>query len=99
VAYRIDFTPEAADQIAGLRAHQRARLLDMIERQLVSQPMIETRNRRPLRPNPVAEYRLRVGALRVYYDVRGEPERLVIVKAVGVKVRDRVSVGGIEVKL
>jgi hypothetical protein len=32
-------------------------------------------------------------------DVRGEPERLVIVKAVGVKVRDRVYVGDIEVRL
>ena len=57
-----------------------------------------TRHRKPLRPNPIAQYRLRVGSLRVYYDVLA-PERLVLVKAVGFKVRDRVYVGGSEVKL
>jgi mRNA-degrading endonuclease RelE of RelBE toxin-antitoxin system len=47
----------------------------------------------------VAQYRLRVGELRVYYDVQETPERLVIVKAVGIKVRNRVHVGGKEIKL
>jgi mRNA-degrading endonuclease RelE of RelBE toxin-antitoxin system len=96
---RIVFSPEADDHIAQLKAHQRAKLLDMIERQLVSQPMQATRHRKPLRPNPVAQYRLRVGEQRVYYDVQEQPERLVIVKAVGRKVRDRLYVGGVEVKL
>ena len=99
MAYRIDFSPEADEHIARLKAHQRAKLLDMIGRQLVSQPMHTTRHRKPLRPNPVAQYRLRVGELRAYYDVQEQPERLVVVKAVGLKVRDRVYVGGQEVKL
>jgi mRNA-degrading endonuclease RelE of RelBE toxin-antitoxin system len=71
----------------------------MIARQLVSQPTIETRQRKALRPNPVAQYRLRIGELRVYYDVQEAPERLVVVKAVGLKLRDRVYVGGKEIKL
>jgi mRNA-degrading endonuclease RelE of RelBE toxin-antitoxin system len=71
----------------------------MIARQLAHQPTVETRNRKPLRPNPVAQYRLRVGVLRVYYDVQEAPERLVVVKAVGVKARDKVYVGGKEIKL
>jgi mRNA-degrading endonuclease RelE of RelBE toxin-antitoxin system len=99
VAYRIEFSPEADEHVARLKAHQRTKLLDMIERQLISQPTIQTRQRRPLRPNPVAQYRLRIGELRVYYDVREAPERLVIVKAVGIKVRDRVRVGGEEIEL
>ena len=37
--------------------------------------------------------------LRVYYEVRGEAERVVVVKAVGVKDRDRVRIGGGELKL
>ena len=71
----------------------------MIARQLAHQPTLQTRNRKPLRPNPVAQYRLRVGGLRVYYDVQGAPEGLVTVKAVGVKIRDQVYVGGKEVQL
>ena len=99
MAYHILFSPEADEHIARFKAHQRTRLLDMIERQLVSQPTIQTRQRKPLRPNPVAQYRLRIGELRVYYDVQEAPERLVIVKAVGIKRRDRVHVGGKEIRL
>jgi mRNA interferase RelE/StbE len=99
VAYRIDFSPEADEQIARLKAHQRPRLLDAIARQLAYEPTLEARHRRPLRPNPVAQYRLRVGELRVYYDVQEAPENVVVVKAVGIKVRNRVYVGGKEVQL
>jgi hypothetical protein len=56
-------------------------------RQVAHQPTLETRHRKPMRPNPIAQYRLRVGELRV-----------VVVKAVGIKLR-RVYVGGKEVQL
>jgi len=99
MVYRVEFSPEADDHVASLKAHQRARLLDAIERQLAHQPTIETRHRKPLRPNAVAQYRLRIGELRVYYDVRKAPDNVVIVKAVGVKVRNRIYVGGKEIQL
>jgi len=67
--------------------------------ELAHQPTLPTRNRMPLRPNPVAQYRLRAGRLRVYYDVEETPESLVIVKAVGIKIRERVYVGGREIEL
>ena len=51
-----------------------------------------------MEPNPIAEYRLRVGEMRVYYDVV-DAERIVKVKAIGIKSRDRVFVGGKEIKL
>ena len=44
-------------------------VLDAIERQLVSEPLKESRNRKPLRPNPIAPWELRVGGLRVFYEV------------------------------
>ena len=50
-------------------------------------------------PNPVGHYRLRIGDLRVYYDVIETPERIVVVKAVGIKVRERVFIGGEDVSL
>lgn len=46
-----------------------------------------------MRPNPVAPWELRIGTLRVYYDVQEEPEQVVKVRAVGVKYRNRLRIG------
>ena len=51
-----------------------------------------------MRPNPVAPWRLRAGKLRVYHEV-SEPDRLVTVRAIGIKDRNRVTIGGVEVDL
>ena len=99
MGYRIELSPEAGDHIAGLSARDRAIVLDAIGEQLAHEPSLPTRNRKPLRPNPVAQYRLRAGKLRVYYDVEETPRALVIVKAVGIKIRERVYVGGREIEL
>ena len=46
-----------------------------------------------MRPNPIAPWELRIGNLRVYYDVEEEPGRKVVILAVGVKQRNRVRIG------
>jgi mRNA-degrading endonuclease RelE of RelBE toxin-antitoxin system len=46
-----------------------------------------------MRPNPLAPWELRIGDLRVYYDVEEKPEPTVCVLAVGVKQRNRVRIG------
>jgi hypothetical protein len=46
-----------------------------------------------MRPNPIAPWELRIGSLRVYYDVEEKPELKVAVRAVGVKQRNRVRIG------
>jgi mRNA-degrading endonuclease RelE of RelBE toxin-antitoxin system len=94
VAYRIEYSPEAEVHLRSLSAHERAKLLDTVERQLAHQPTLETRNRKPMRPNPVAPWELRIRRIRVYYDVVQKPDAVVAIRAVGVKVRDRVSIGG-----
>lgn len=68
-------------------------MLDTVERQLRYQPTVETRNRKPMRPNPVAPWELRIGALRVYYDVEDEPGPVVYILAVGIKERNKVKIG------
>ena len=75
------------------------RVLDAVERQLVDDPLRETRNQKPLRPNPVAPWELRVGSLRVFYEVMHHPRRLVRVVAVGKKDRNVLRVGKREMKL
>lgn len=59
----------------------------------MSEPTVETRNRKPMRPNPLAPWELRIGNLRVYYDVEATPRRVVYVRAVGIKERNRVRIG------
>ena len=71
----------------------------MVDRQLAHQPLIETRNRKPMRPNPVAPWELRIGNLRVYYDVVEVPESIVYIRAVGIKYRNRVMIGDEEIEL
>lgn len=91
--YHIEYSPDCEDQLRELTARQRATVLDEVDEQLVHEPTVETRNRKPMRPNSVAPWELRVGDLRVYYDVREEPEPVVEVRAVGVKDRSRVRIG------
>jgi len=47
-----------------------------------------------MRPNPLAAWELRIGTLRVYYDVLMDTEATVLVVAVGVKDRSTLRIGG-----
>jgi mRNA-degrading endonuclease RelE of RelBE toxin-antitoxin system len=91
--YRIEYSPAAEDHLRALEARQQAIILTAVDRQLAHQPTIETKNRKPMRPNPVAPWELRIGLLRVYYDVQHRPARVVRIRAVGVKERNRVRIG------
>jgi len=46
-----------------------------------------------MRPNPLAPWELRLGNLRVYFDIVSQPEPVVVVVAVGVKKRNVVRIG------
>jgi len=91
--YRIDYSPETEDHFRTLTARQKAIILNAVDEQLVHQPTVETKNRKPMRPNPLAPWELRIGNLRVYYDVEEDPEPLVYIRAVGVKEGNRVRIG------
>ncbi len=76
----------------------------MIEDQLSHEPLVETRNRKHLRPNPIASWELRAGALRVFYDVAStEPPAssvaVIRILAVGKKVGNVLRIGGKVVEL
>lgn len=97
--YRIEYSPDAEDHLRALSARQRTIVFDTVEEQLMHQPDVETRNRKPMRPNPLAPWELRIGDLRVYYDMESGREPVVTVLAVGIKVRNRVVVGKKEIEL
>lgn len=97
MAYEIRFSDEADEHAAALTARQRARLLEAVERQLQHEPTKETRNRKPMDPEKkpfIAPWELRVGELRVFYDVEEEPKAVVVITAVGIKERDRILIAG-----
>jgi mRNA-degrading endonuclease RelE of RelBE toxin-antitoxin system len=99
VPYQIQFAHSAIRHLAGLTARERSKLIDAIERQLSHEPLSETRNRKLLRPNPIASWELRVSVLRVFYDVVSTGRPMVRVLAVGKKQGNVLRIGGKVVEL
>ena len=95
----IEYSPDSEGHLRALTASQRGIVLDTVDEQLAYQPDVETKNRKPMRPNPVAPWELRIGDLRVYYDIVYEPDQRVLVRAVGFKRRNSVWFGQQEVAL
>lgn len=91
--YRIEYSPETGDHFRYLSNRQQVMVLDAVEKQLQFQPDIETRNRKPMRPNPLAPWELRIGNPRVYYDFENSPDRVVYIRAIGIKDRNNVKIG------
>lgn len=87
------------DHSRVLTARERATVLDTPEHQLLHEPLKETRHRKPLRPNPIAPWELRVGPLRVFYEVISGETGVVRILAVGRKRRNAVIIGGKEIQL
>jgi hypothetical protein len=51
------------------------------------------------RGEPARSLGIAVGRLRAYFDIEEEPARVVKIRAVGIKDRNRVLIGGEEVEL
>jgi mRNA-degrading endonuclease RelE of RelBE toxin-antitoxin system len=94
----ITFNQSAVDDIRYLGQRQRKVAIGAVETQLAHEPHVETRNRKRLRPNRTAEWELRVGNLRVFYDVDLESWSVRVV-AVGVKKGSRLIIRGEEFSL
>ena len=73
-------------------------VLDSVDRHLTARPDERTQKQKQLAENPLATWELRLGNLRVFYDVSRE-ENTVDVVAVGVKEHNRLRIGGEEVEL
>jgi hypothetical protein len=58
--FRIDFIPEAVADLKELRKVDQTEIIAAIEAQLPHQATQETRNRKRLRPNQLAEWVLRI---------------------------------------
>ena len=82
-------------QLLGLTAREQRIVADRIAARLVQEPTSPSRAVKPLRPNPLAGYELRLGDLRVLYKV-DEANAEVLIVIVGRKVGNVLVVEGKE---
>jgi mRNA-degrading endonuclease RelE of RelBE toxin-antitoxin system len=87
VPFSVRIVPSALDELKGIKAFIRRRIAQAIDEQLVHQPTIPTRNRKPLSVTEASFdfdpplWELRVGDFRVFYDV-DEEQQAVYIRAV-----------------
>ena len=96
--YQLDFSPEAREDLRWLRNYDQKRILEETETQLLHQPDQVTRNQKRLRPNKLAEWELRIGAFRVFYEVDAT-NAMVKIAAVGYKKGNKLLIRGEEREL
>jgi mRNA-degrading endonuclease RelE of RelBE toxin-antitoxin system len=93
--FTLAYTESAVDDLRYFRRYDQEIILQAIQTQLTSDPLTPTRNRKPLGPNNLSQWELRVGDFRIFYDV-DEIESSVTVKAVGRKIHNRLYIRGVE---
>ena len=101
MAYEILFADETDEHLAALNTGQKNAVFEAIALQLPHEPTRKTRKRKPMDPDKrafIAPWELRVGNLRVYYAVEDVPSPKVVIVAVGIKVRERLRIGGKDVE-
>jgi len=96
--FRIELTKGAIEDLRFFKKFEQRFLLETLERQLRAEPEVETQNRKPLRPNELARWELRIGTFRVFYNVR-LVDRVVQIKSIGWKEHNRLLIRGKEFPL
>jgi mRNA-degrading endonuclease RelE of RelBE toxin-antitoxin system len=91
--FKITITEDAERQFRSLSVRDQRILEAALLSRLEQQPTIPTKAIKRLRPNPLAEFELRAGALRALYNVE---EDEVVVLIVGRKVGNTLIVEGEE---
>ena len=85
MAYRVERTQEAADDLRWMARHGRKAQAALVERSLDrllrDTPGVERGARERMRPNTLGvEWALHLGALRVYYDIEDENQVVWVVR-------------------
>jgi hypothetical protein len=103
-AFQIVYQPEIVRHLDAIEARHLSLIRTTIEEQLSYEPFTETTNRKPLlRESPFGEnvWEIRFGPqnrLRVFYRADPDDAQRVLVEAIGIKNRNRLTIGGQEVK-
>jgi mRNA-degrading endonuclease RelE of RelBE toxin-antitoxin system len=95
MTFHITITEEAESQLRSLPVREQRIVEAAVTARLLDQPTTPTKAIRRLRPNPLAEFELRVRDLRVLYNVEQDNCEVVLL-IVGRKVGNKLIVGGEE---
>jgi len=93
--FELEITDDAVNDLRYIRKFEQKLILGEIEKQLCAEPLTQTRNRKPLRPNDLSEWELRIDRFRVFYDANVEAGTVKI-KAIGWKEHNRLLIRGRE---
>jgi mRNA-degrading endonuclease RelE of RelBE toxin-antitoxin system len=96
MAFEVIIKPSAADDIRYYRTHEQRMIMDGITTHLTETPAEANKRRKPLRPNPVAPWELRVDIYRIFYAVEATT---VTILSVGHKVHHVLYIRGKETTL
>ena len=101
-SFQLVYAPQVKEHLKAIERKYYGLIRREIEAQLQFEPEVETRNRKPLRRAVAfeAEWEIRLGPnnhFRVFYEVDRDAG-VVYILAIGVKVRDRLHIGGEEVE-
>ena len=67
--FEIKLTKEAISDLQWFKKGERSYIVGELESMVSPEPTTETGNRKRLRPNELAEWEVRIGDFRVFYDV------------------------------
>ncbi len=95
--FSIELTESAIEDLDFFRKNERQIISDGIALFLTHDANVETRRRKPLRPNPLAHWELRIDDYRVFYALE-EDDKVKIV-AVGYKEHNDLFIRGKKVEL
>lgn len=96
--FKIEYTQSARQDLKTLRKFQQQIIVDGIDQHLQLEPTVETLNRKRMRPNTISDWELRLRKYRVFYNVE-EQVKIVVIQAVGFKVRNELYIRGERRKL
>jgi mRNA-degrading endonuclease RelE of RelBE toxin-antitoxin system len=95
--FAIRLTDSAIEDLDYFRKNERRVIADGIALFLTHEANVETRRRKPLRPNRIASWELRIDDYRVFYDLEGDDGVKVV--AVGHKEHNDLYIRGKKVEL
>lgn len=91
--YEIEFTPEWLQDLRYFRKFEQNIIIDGIQTQLIYEPAVETNNRFRRNPPDIAEWELRIGVFRVFYNV-DKIVQIVTIEKIGEKPNNTVFFRG-----
>lgn len=96
--FDVMWSRRAKDNFREFTKREQQQIVNEVQSQLEHNANIETRNRKELEPNDLATWELRIGGIRVFFDVDINQASVKLV-AIGKKTHNDLSIGGEEIQL